>query len=219
MSHDQKRKESLSGFKSMMLQSVCVYCGSATGNNPVFAQEATHFGRLIAQAGLRLIYGGGNAGLMGTVARAVLHHGGNVTGIIPHFLQEREGQPVEGQETILVDDMHIRKRLMFEQADAFVALPGGIGTLEELVEQLTWAQLGQHKKPVLILNTAQFWEPLITLFDHMREAGFIRPHNDIHYLVTEHTQEIIPMLQRAYEGIRTSHSQLEHSELERIKQL
>jgi uncharacterized protein (TIGR00730 family) len=185
----------------MMLQSVCVYCGSSTGSSPLFVQEAARFGRLIANANLRLVYGGGNAGLMGTVARSVLEHGGAVTGIIPHFLQEREGLPVEGQETILVQDMHTRKRMMFEQADAFVALPGGIGTLEELVEQLTWAQLGQHKKPVLMLNTEQFWEPLITLISHMREAGFIRPQNDIRYLVTPNIEDVIPMLCREYEGI------------------
>jgi uncharacterized protein (TIGR00730 family) len=148
----------------------------------------------MAESGVRLIYGGGNVGLMGTIARAVLNHGGEVTGIIPHFLQKREGMPVDGQETILVDDMHTRKRLMYDYADAFVALPGGIGTLEELVEQLTWAQLGQHQKPVLLLNTQQFWQPLLTLFEHMREAGFIRPQTEISYHVAQAAQDVLPIL-------------------------
>jgi uncharacterized protein (TIGR00730 family) len=177
-----------------MIKSICIYCGSGTGHNPLFAQEATVLGRLMAEAGIGLVYGGGNVGLMGTIARAVVAHGGQVTGIIPHFLQKREGQPVEGQETILVDDMHTRKRLMYEYADAFVALPGGIGTLEELVEQLTWAQLGQHQKPVLLLNTHQFWQPLLTLFGHMRETGFIRTQTEISYLVAQTAQEVLPAL-------------------------
>lgn len=178
-----------------MIKTICIYCGSGTGHNPLFAQEATVLGRLMAEAGIGLVYGGGNVGLMGSVARAVVSHGGQVTGIIPHFLQKREGQPVDGQETILVDDMHTRKRLMYEYADAFVALPGGIGTLEELVEQLTWAQLGQHQKPVLLLNTHQFWQPLLTLFGHMRETGFIRTQTEISYIVAQTAHEVLPALE------------------------
>jgi uncharacterized protein (TIGR00730 family) len=129
----------------------------------------------MAEHGIGLVYGGGNVGLMGTVARAVLDQGGYVTGIIPDFLKAREKMLDDVQETIVVSDMHTRKRLMFEKADAFVALPGGIGTLEELVEQMTWAQLGQHTKPILMLSTKGFWKPLMTLVAHMREQGFIRP--------------------------------------------
>jgi uncharacterized protein (TIGR00730 family) len=148
----------------------------------------------MAKQGIRLVYGGGNVGLMGAVARAVLDHGGHVTGIIPDFLKARERMLDDVQETIVVPDMHTRKRLMFEKADAFVALPGGIGTLEELVEQMTWAQLGQHTKPILMLSTAGFWKPLLTLFAHMREQGFIRPGLELNYLVAEEVGEVVPML-------------------------
>jgi uncharacterized protein (TIGR00730 family) len=134
---------------------------------------------------------------MGTVARAVLDHGGHVTGIIPDFLKSREKMLDDVQETIVVSDMHTRKRLMFEKADAFVALPGGIGTLEELVEQMTWAQLGRHTKPILMLSTDGFWKPLLVLLAHMREQGFIRPGLELNYLVAERVEEVIPMLDAA----------------------
>jgi uncharacterized protein (TIGR00730 family) len=156
----------------------------------------------MAKQGIRLVYGGGNVGLMGTIARAVLDHGGHVTGIIPDFLKSREKLLDDVQETIVVPDMHTRKRLMFEKADAFVALPGGIGTLEELVEQMTWAQLGQHTKPILMLSTAGFWKPLLTLFAHMREQGFIRPGLELSYLVAEEVGEVIPMLEAFVRRVR-----------------
>ena len=148
----------------------------------------------MAERGVRLVYGGGNVGLMGTIAQSVLDHGGYVTGIIPDFLKSREKLLDDVQETIVVPDMHTRKRLMFEKADAFVALPGGIGTLEELVEQMTWAQLGRHTKPILMLNTKGFWKPLLTLFAHMRDQGFIRPGLELSYLVAERVEDIMPML-------------------------
>lgn len=178
--------------------SVCVYCGSAHGSDPAFADAAVALGRALAEAGIGLVYGGGDVGLMGTIARSVLDHGGRVTGIIPSFLKERENMILDAQETIVVPDMHTRKRLMFERADAFVALPGGIGTLEELVEQMTWAQLGRHDKPILILDIAGFWRPLLTLLAHMRQAGFIRPGAEIRYLVAERVEEVLPMLTAAF---------------------
>ena len=144
----------------------------------------------MAERGINLVYGGGNVGLMGTIAQSVLDHGGYVTGIIPDFLKSREKLLEDVQETIVVPDMHTRKRLMFEKADAFVALPGGIGTLEELVEQMTWAQLGRHTKPILMLNTKGFWKPLLTLFAHMRDQGFIRPGLELNYLVAERVEDV-----------------------------
>jgi uncharacterized protein (TIGR00730 family) len=180
-----------------VLQSICVYCGSGFGSDPAFADAAKALGRAMAEQGIALVYGGGNVGLMGTVARSVLDHGGHVTGIIPDFLKSREKMLDDVQETIVVSDMHTRKRLMFERADAFVALPGGIGTLEELVEQMTWAQLGRHTKPILMLSTKGFWKPLLTLFAHMREQGFIRPGLELNYLVAERVEEVIPMLDAA----------------------
>jgi uncharacterized protein (TIGR00730 family) len=177
------------------IQTICVYCGSGFGSDPVFVQTAAELGRLMAEQGINLVYGGGNVGLMGTVARSVLDHGGYVTGIIPDFLKSREKLLDDVQETVVVPDMHTRKRLMFERADAFVALPGGIGTLEELVEQMTWAQLGQHTKPIMLLSVKGFWKPLLTLFAHMREQGFIRAGLELNYLVAERVEEVMPMLE------------------------
>ena len=161
------------------LKSVCVYCGSSAGSDPAFSSAATEVGRALAGHGLRLVYGGGDRGLMGAVARGALEGGGAVLGIIPDFLLSKE-QPdgasdLEGAEMRTVPDMHTRKRMMADEADAFVALPGGIGTLEELIEMLTWSQLRRHDKPVALLNVNGFWDPLARLIDHMDEAGFL--HN------------------------------------------
>lgn len=134
---------------------------------------------------------------MGTVARSVIANGGLVTGIIPEFLKNREVMLDAAQEMIVTTDMHQRKMLMFERADAFIALPGGIGTLEELVEQMTWAQLGQHNKPILMANIAGFWKPLLVLLAHMRDAQFIRPGLEVNYLVAEKVCDILPMLEQA----------------------
>jgi uncharacterized protein (TIGR00730 family) len=179
------------------LKTICVYCGSGPGADPAFLDAAKALGRDMAEQGVGLVYGGGNIGLMGALARSVLDHGGHVTGIIPDFLKARERMLDDVQETISVPDMHTRKRLMFERADAFVALPGGIGTLEELVEQMTWAQLGRHTKPILLLSINGFWKPLLTLIAHMRELGFIRPGLELSYLVAERVEEVIPMLTAA----------------------
>src|SRR3981189_1466569 len=135
------------------INSICVYCGSRPGTHPAFMEAATKLGRILAENNIRLVYGGGAVGLMGALAESVLDHGGLVTGVIPDFLVNREHMLVRVQERIVTPDMHERKRVMFERADAFVALPGGIGTPEELAQQLTWAQLGRHKKPILTLNS------------------------------------------------------------------
>src|SRR5215211_3412552 len=171
------------------IKTICVYCGSGFGSDPLFVETAAELGRTMAESGVQLVYGGGNVGLMGTVARSVLDQGGHVTGVIPDFLKNREKMLDDVQETIVVSDMHTRKRLMFERSDAFVALPGGIGTLEELVEQMTWAQLGQHTKPILLLSIDGFWKPLLVLLAHMREQGFIRQGLELNYLVAERTEE------------------------------
>ena len=182
-----------------LLRNVCVYCGSASGDDPRYAAAARTLGVALAQADLGLVYGGGDTGLMGVVARAVLEAGGRVTGIIPDFLEKRELMLREAQDVVVVPDMHTRKRLMFERADAFVALPGGVGTLEELVEQLTWVQLGRHSKPVLIADVGGFWRPLLALFAHMRDSGFIRKDSEVHYIVSEKIEDIVPMLRKAIE--------------------
>jgi len=179
------------------IRAVCVYCGSSAGADPAFATAARALGKILAENGVRLVYGGGSVGMMGTLADAVLAHGGNVTGIIPEFLVDKEHMLAGAQEIIVTRDMHERKRVMFEKADAFVALPGGIGTLEELVEQLTWAQLGHHRKPILLVNIAGFWEPLLELIDHMNALGFLHAFRRLNYLITENVEEILPVLRKA----------------------
>ncbi|HEY8163489.1 MAG TPA: TIGR00730 family Rossman fold protein [Methylocystis sp.] len=176
------------------VKNICVYCGSAEGDDPRYAVAAENFGRALARADIGLVFGGGSCGLMGVVARSTLNAGGRVTGVIPSFLDEREIALQGMTELIIVDDMHTRKRLMFEKSDAFVALPGGVGTLEELTEQLTWIQLGRHAKPLVIADICGFWRPLLSLFAHMHNSGFIRKGYDIRYLVAERVEEIIPMI-------------------------
>jgi len=183
------------------LRSICVYCGSGPGSDPAFVDAARTFGKILAQNKIRLVYGGGAIGLMGTLATSVIDHGGDVTGIIPEFLKQKEVALHRVQEMIVTTNLHQRKQLMFDYADAFVALPGGIGTLEELVEQLTWAQLGQHKKPILIANINGFWEPLRTLLDHMTELKFIRAGLSVRYIVADRVEDILPKLEEAARGI------------------
>jgi uncharacterized protein (TIGR00730 family) len=186
--------------KSMnAIRNVCVYCGSGSGADPRFAEAADALGRSLAEAGLGLVYGGGGEGLMGRVARAPLAAGGHVTGIIPSFLIRKEHPLTDAQEILVVDTMHERKQAMFDRADAFVALPGGIGTLEELVEQMTWAQLDRHAKPVLIADVSGFWRPLLALFAHMNNAGFIRQGLELRYIVAEKIEDVVPMLHAAAE--------------------
>src|ERR1700674_5059793 len=153
------------------LKNVCVYCGSAKGDNPAYLRAARALGTALAREKIRLVYGGGGVGMMGEVARAAEDAGGKVLGIIPDFLVAREHAAQGAREIVTVRGMHERKRTMFERADAFVALPGGIGTLEELVEQLAWVQLGRHQKPILIANINGYWDPLLAMIEHMREQG------------------------------------------------
>ena len=179
----------------MKLTSLCVYCGSSTGSNPSYMAAADRFGHLMAQSGVRLVYGGGGVGLMGAVARAVLAGGGEVTGIIPKFLTEIEVQFNEVSELVVTDSMHARKQLMFERSQAFVALPGGIGTVEETIEMLTWAQLGRHSQPIVIANLGGFWDPMIELLDHIIKAGFARSNIRSIYSVVDKVEDILPRIE------------------------
>jgi uncharacterized protein (TIGR00730 family) len=183
------------------IRAVCVYCGSSAGADPAFAAAARALGKILADNGVRLVYGGGSVGMMGALAGSVLAHGGNVTGIIPEFLVKKEHLLSGAQEIVVTRDMHERKRVMFEKADAFVALPGGIGTLEELVEQLTWAQLGRHRKPVLLANIAGFWDPLCELLDHMNALGFLHATSRLNYLIAEKVDDILPALREAARAV------------------
>ena len=184
------------------INAVCVYCGSSPGTEPAFVEAAEKLGRILAENSVRLIYGGGSVGLMGAVAEAVLEHGGEATGIIPEFLTKRERPRRLAQELIVTRDMHERKRTMFDRADAFVALPGGLGTLEELVEQMTWAQLGRHKKPILIANINGFWDPLLVLIDHMRRLGLVPSSaHGVELLVADRVEDILPKLREAARSV------------------
>jgi uncharacterized protein (TIGR00730 family) len=183
------------------IKSICVYCASGPGTNPAFVAAARALGRILAENEISLVYGGGSVGLMGALAESVLDHGGFVTGVIPDFLVNREHMMERAQERIITRDMHERKRTMFERADAFVALPGGVGTLEELVEQITWAQLGRHKKPILIANIDGFWDPLCLLLDHMKKLEFIRAGLTFDLLVAARVDEVLPKLMEAVRSV------------------
>jgi uncharacterized protein (TIGR00730 family) len=179
------------------VRTVCVYCGSGPGRNPAYAAAADILGRDLASNGIGLVYGGGSLGLMGQTARAVLAHGGRVTGIIPQFLSEKEKLLKDVHESIITTDMHERKKLMYERSDAFVALPGGIGTLEELVEQLTWAQLGRHTKPIVLANIDKFWDPFLDLLAHMRDEAFIRAGLTVRFVTVSRADDIVPAILKA----------------------
>ena len=182
------------------IRKICVYCGSGPGTDPAYVEAARAFGATLAKNGIGLVYGGGHVGMMGELAEAVLAHDGEVTEIIPEFLVAREHAIKGAHGLIVTHDMHERKRKMFELADAFVALPGGVGTLEEIVEQMTWAQLGRHKKPILLANIEGFWQPLCALLDHMKTLEFIRGDLNFDLLVADKVEDILPMLRKAAEA-------------------
>ena len=155
-------------------------------------------------------------GIMGALAEAVLAHGGEAIGIIPEFLVAREHAEKDANELIVTHDMHERKRKMFELADAFVALPGGVGTLEEIVEQMTWAQLGRHKKPILLANVEGFWQPLCALLDHMKTLEFIRGDLNFDLLVADKVDDILPMLRKAAETLPEADKTMTTADVERL---
>ncbi len=179
------------------IRSICVYCGSSPGNRPEYLQAATILGSALGNAGIRLVYGGGTSGIMGTVAKATLEAGGTVLGVIPQFLMKREaadGSAFTLSQMIVTEDMHERKHALFENSDAFVALPGGIGTVEEIVEVMTWAQLGRHAKPIVFANIEGFWNPMLQLIGHMKSEGFIHTANLVNPLVINGADEIVPAI-------------------------
>lgn len=171
---------------------LCVYCGSGPGRNPLYIKAARDLGKAMAGAGIGLVYGGGSLGLMGEVARAVLAAGGHVTGIIPEFLVAKERMLTEVNEMIVTADMHERKMAMFARSNGFAALPGGLGTLEELTEVSTWAQLDQHAKPIILCNIEGYWDPLVTLLAHMRAEQFIRAGLEFRIDVVAEAKDVVP---------------------------
>ena len=186
--------------------SVCVYCGSSPGRDDVYLKTGHALGRSIAESGLHLIYGGGTKGIMGAVSDGALRAGGKVTGIIPHFLLNKEAtEAALGRldELIVTDNMHERKHIMFEKSDAFVALPGGIGTVEEIVEVMTWAQLGRHRKPIVFVNVKKFWDPMMVLLEYMRAEGFVHTGHLVNPLVIDKVEAVVPAILTAAANIET----------------
>lgn len=163
--------------KPTAISTVCVYCGSRLGNKSYYKEQAHTMGQLIAEANLSLVYGAGSIGLMGVVARSARDSGANVIGVIPGHLDDVEITQDGLDELHITDDMHQRKKIMFERSDAFIVLPGGLGTLDETLEMMTWAQLSLHKKPIYLVNTNNYWSPLIELINHVVDDGFASPEN------------------------------------------
>lgn len=179
------------------IRAVCVYCGSSPGHTDIYRDAGIALGRALAEAGLRLVYGGGTKGIMGAVAAGAMAAGGAVTGIIPRFLINKEASAPElGRlhELHVTENMHERKHMMFEKSDAFVALPGGIGTVEEIVEIMTWAQLGHHRKPMIFGNINGFWNPMQALIEHMRDQGFVHTGHRVRPLFIDDADEIVPAI-------------------------
>ena len=190
---------------------ICVYCGSSAGNDAVYVEAGERLGSALAAAGVRLIYGGGTTGVMGAVAHGTLSAGGEVGAIIPRFLIDRETTKAaltKFNDVTITETMHERKHKMFERSDAFVALPGGIGTVEEIVEIMTWGQLGQHRKPMVFANINGFWDPMLGMFDHLRRTGFIHSGHLMQPIVVDRVEAIIPAIVAAAEEIDTSGNEI-----------
>jgi hypothetical protein len=190
------------------IESVCVFCGSKLGNDPAWARAADRLGTLLAEAGIRLVYGGGRIGLMGVVAQAVMRAGGHVSGVIPDFLMKLEVADTGITDLVVVEAMHDRKRRMFELADGFVVLPGGLGTLDETFEIVTWKQLRQHSKPIVVLDVNGYWTPFIDLVRATVAGGFAHPAIVDLFTAVPAPEEVIPALRAAPavdERVLTSH--------------
>ena len=186
------------------IKSVCVYCGAASGNDPVYLESAIELGRLLAREDIRLIYGGGGVGLMGASARAAHEAGGRVVGIMPAFLRSRE-RLFDEVETVVVTSMHERKQLMYDQSDAFVVAPGGIGTLEEVVELLSWTRLDLHHKPVVFLNLNGFWNGFFDLMKHSVAEGMTPPSFLDAWTVAETVEEAMAQVQAGGDAPQLKH--------------
>lgn len=180
----------------MALKTITVFCGSSSGSDPRFEESARALGHCLAKNKINLIYGGGSVGLMGTVAKTVAEGGCEVTGFLPEFFVQRNPKDLEGiGKTVLVQDMHTRKREMLEQADALIALPGGFGTFEELLEMITWYQLGLHDKPIGLLNVANYWGSFLEWIQNAVRTGFVYGENKDILLVAEDCDTLLTKLQ------------------------
>lgn len=179
------------------IKSLCVYCGSSINVDEDFKTLAHDMGKILAENNIRLVYGGGKAGLMGIIADSVMTHGGEVTGIIPSHISDREIQHKGLTELHIVDSMHVRKQMMVDHSDAFLVLPGGVGTLDETCEIMTWRQLGIHDKPIVIVDIKNYWTPFITMIDHIIEQGFMRPDDKNVMSIVKTLEEVLPAIENA----------------------
>ena len=180
------------------VKALCVYCGSSGAVDPAYLEAARETGRQAAARGIEIVFGGGHVGMMGALADGALAAGGRVVGIIPEILRDRELAHAGASEMIVVDSMHTRKRIMFERSDAFCALPGGMGTLDETFEIITWKQIGLHDKPVILANLKGYWDPLLALLSRQAEAGFVRPRHTGLFRVVERIDSIFEALEAAH---------------------
>lgn len=177
-----------------MVKKVCVFCGSSLGTNPIFKEKAYELGKYLAENDIELVYGGSNSGTMGIVADGVLNHGGKVTGVLPHFLRTKETEHTGLTEIIMTETMHERKMKMYELSDAVITLPGGYGTMDELFEFMTWAQLGLHQKPVALFNVDGFYDDLLSMINKMVENGFLKDIYQTMVIVGKNPEEIISQM-------------------------
>ncbi|MEO1448263.1 MAG: TIGR00730 family Rossman fold protein [Bacteroidota bacterium] len=173
------------------MERICVFCGSSSGQDPVYRSAAQEMGRALVKAGIGMVYGAGNVGLMGVIADEMLTHKAEVIGVIPDFLMKKEVGHTGISELIVVDTMHQRKALMAEKSDGFISMPGGYGTLDETFEIMTWAQLGLHQCPVGLLNVKGYYDPMLRMLDHMVEEGFLRAENRAMLLADSDPEQLL----------------------------
>lgn len=193
---------------SSQLKALCVFCGSSLGVEPGYREAAERLGRHLAEAGITLVFGGGHVGLMGAVAGSVLKAGGRVIGVIPDHLLKVESPFREISELIVVDSMHTRKRRMFDLADAFCILPGGLGTLDETFEILTWKQLHLHNKPIILANIEGYWVPWMALFESAVDKGFVQPGAQRLFSLVDNVDDILPCAQQEISAARAGEPKL-----------
>lgn len=179
------------------IKSLCVYCGSSAKVDDDFKEAAKKMGEILAKNNIRLVYGGGKAGLMGIIADAVMQNGGEVTGIIPSHISDREIQHKSLTELHVVESMHVRKQMMVDHSDAFLVLPGGVGTLDETCEIITWRQLGIHDKPIIIANLKNYWTPFLSMIDHIADEGFMRQDDKNTFQVVESLGDVMGAIEKA----------------------
>lgn len=179
----------------MKIKKLCVFCGASDAVEPHFLEHGKQFGKMMAERNIRLVYGGGDCGMMGAVANSVMKAGGEVTGVFPKFLNEYESEHTSLTEMIMVEDMHTRKWKMFEESDGIAVLPGGFGTLDESFEVITWKQLGRHEKPIIINNYQGYWNALVSLKEHIIENGFAKPETRDLYKVVDSLEEVFEALE------------------------